>query len=122
MKFASIATLVQEARRTFTRFPAVILCGLGAAWIAIDLVRDKAHPPDAAVRSLLVLILGIPLFLGMRLLLEKPPWRAAGPPTRVLSIAAVLGGVAILAAYRWALGRGAGESAFLRYLQVMLAV
>ncbi|HEV8200039.1 MAG TPA: DUF4153 domain-containing protein, partial [Candidatus Polarisedimenticolia bacterium] len=46
----------------------------------------------------------------------------AGPPTRVLSIAAVLGGVAILAAYRWALGRGAGESAFLRYLQVMLAV
>lgn len=116
----SIATLGQEARRTFARFPAVLLCGLGAAWLAIDLVNDN-NPNDGSVRTMLVLILGIPLFLALRLLLEKPPWRGPGSPSRTVSIAVVLGGFALLAAYRWALGRGEGEAAFLRYLQVTFA-
>src|SRR6185295_13773789 len=122
MRFASIATLAQEARRTFARFPAVLLCGLGAAWLAIDLINDKPNPPDGSVRTLLVLILGIPFFLALQLLLEKPPWRSPGPPSRAVAIAAVLAGFALLAAYRWGLGRAAGESAFLRYLQLTLAV
>jgi hypothetical protein len=121
MRLVSVATLVDEARRTFARFPAVLVCGIGAAWFAIALVNDKS-PNDASVRTMLVLILGIPLFLGLRLLLEKPPWRAPGPPSRAVSIAVLAAGFALLAAYRWALGRGEGESAFLRYLQLTFAI
>jgi len=100
----------------------VLLCGLGAAWLAIDLINDKPNPPDGSVRTLLVLILGIPFFLALQLLLEKPPWRSPGPSSRAVAIAAVLAGFALLAAYRWALGQPAGESTFLRYLQLTLAV
>jgi hypothetical protein len=121
MRLVSIASLAQEARRTFARFPAVIVCGIGSAWLAIVLINDKSVP-DGRLRTLMVLAMGIPLFFALRLLLEKPPWRAPGPPSRAVAIAAGLGGFVLLAAYRHWLGRDAGESAFLRYFQITFAL
>ena len=122
MRLASLASLGQEAKSTFLRFPAVLLCGLGAAWLAIDLINEKGDAPQGMLRTLLVLILGIPLFLAIALVLEKPPRRPVQPVARWAAWAAVASGVAVLLVYRHLLGREAGEAALLRYVQINLAV
>ena len=122
MRLASIASLGHEAKSAFLRFPAVILCGLGAAWLAIDLINEKGDEPQGMLRTMLVLILGIPLFLAIALVREKPPRISAKAMPWWVTWAAVAGGVAILIAYRHLLGRESGEAAILRYAQLTLSV
>ena len=121
MRLASIATLGREAKGTFARFPAVLVCGIGAAWLAIDLLNDK-DPSQGMLRTLVVLVMGIPLFLALALFVEKPPGAAGRSVPRLAGWGAVLAGAAILILYRHLLGRESGEAALLRYVQLTLAV
>lgn len=119
MRLVSIATLWQEMRQAFLRFPAMILCGAGAAWVAIRLVNGRGSS-DSLTFSFMALAMGIPLFFALRLVQEKPPWGRS--MSAAAGWATVAAGVVLLLGYRHLLGRETGTSGMLRYFQLTLAL
>ena len=76
MKLPSVQQIWQDARRTFLRFPFVLInAALGT--IAAVILIDHEGPVQATVwfNILLATILGIPLLTGLALFAEQKKWR-----------------------------------------------
>lgn len=94
MRYVSIERLLDGAVRAARRFPLVLLCGLAAAaagwWV---LGADDGEARRLPERILYVATLGIPAFLGVRLLAERHGWtgsRAVLPPAAAAALLAVV--------------------------------
>jgi hypothetical protein len=75
MKLPSVQKILQDAIRTFLRFPFVLTNAALGTITAVILI-DYEGPPQATVlfNILLATILGIPLLTGFALLAEKKKW------------------------------------------------
>ena len=77
MKLPSIGQLFHSARATFLRFP-IVLCdaviGTAAALLLVD--REGAAQPTILFPILFASILGLPLFISLRLLAEHKMWKS----------------------------------------------
>ncbi|MFO7586723.1 MAG: DUF4153 domain-containing protein [Gemmatimonadota bacterium] len=94
MRFPSLETLADGVARTARRFPLVLLCGAAAAaagwWM---LGSDGGEARQLPERILYVATLGIPAFLGARLLAERHDWtgfRAVLPAAAAAALLAVV--------------------------------
>ena len=94
MRFPSLSTLVTRARQVLVRFPFTLFAGVLAATCAI--VASIHDGNDLWGRLTFVAALGIPLSFALTLLAELRSWSLAR-----LSLA-ILGAVAILAAFFFA--------------------
>ena len=94
MKLPSIQQVVQDAARTFKRFPVVLINAL-IGTIAAVILFDHEGPPQATVlfNILLSTILGIPLLTALTLLAEKRRWG------RTVTLGIQLVGVLVLFGY-----------------------
>src|SRR5262245_30027845 len=72
IKFKSVSYLYGEAKRTFLRFPGVLLCAILASWILMELIESRATAEDYFLPF--TLLLGLPLFLAMTLSRESKGW------------------------------------------------
>jgi hypothetical protein len=92
MRLPSVQQIWQEARRTFLRFPLVILnaaVGTGAAVLLIE--PNHSITANPFVNILYATLLGIPLLTGVALLVEKKRWnRVAGIGWQLFSIALLI--------------------------------
>lgn len=152
-RFASVLALARRAWTTFGRFPFVILSAIGAAAAAIYLAEIEFQPDEIAALYypiLMTCILGISLFLALRLFGESRGWSRttqfkvalvglaglvfyyAGLPfpvkgTDVFRYFQLLVGAHLLVAFVPFVGRSAGENGFWQYnrmlfLRIALAV
>ncbi len=94
MKIPSIVQVLRDARRSFLRFPLVLLdaiIGTSAVLILID--YEGPPSPTFLFQVLFAAILGFPLLTGLVLTAEKRKWRFSA------SLGAQLGGVVLVAIY-----------------------
>jgi hypothetical protein len=94
MKIPSIAQALRDARRSFLRFPLVLLdafCGTLAALILID--HEASPEPTFLFQVLSAAILGFPLLTGLALNAQKRKWSSS------LAFGAQMAGVALVALY-----------------------
>src|SRR4051812_29612947 len=115
MNFISLDILLEEARRTFKRFPGVLLTAIVGSLIAIWIV--EYHGDDIELRLLMSVLLGIPLFLAMTF------WRESRGFTSQKHVCIELGLGAALIGLHYVLTRNdvTGNYA-LRYFQLTLAL
>jgi peptidoglycan/LPS O-acetylase OafA/YrhL len=118
MKLPSLQQVVQDATRTFLRFPVVLIFAAVGTFAAVMLI-DHEGPPQATIlfNVLLASILGIPMLLAFALIAEKKKW------SRLLSIGVQLLGVLLLAAYGFTIPADLGNAPAIYIIrQLMLAV
>lgn len=115
LNLPSMNLLASEARRTFVRFPYVILSALIAAAYSIAMAENKTSPADD--RLIFTITLGIPLFLSLTLLRESRGWNSARD-----RIVELIGGVLFLAAHHLLTLHDVTDNYLLRYLQLSLAL
>ena len=75
MKLPSVQQILQDASRTFLRFPFVLINAVLGTIAAVILI-DHEGPPQATIlfNILLATILGIPLLTGLTLFGERKKW------------------------------------------------
>jgi hypothetical protein len=118
MKLPSLQQVVQDATRTFLRFPVVLIFAAVGTFAAVMLI-DHEGPPQATIlfNVLLASILGIPMLLAFALIAEKKKW------SRLLSIGVQILGVLLLAAYGFTIPADLGNAPAIYIIrQLMLAV
>ena len=144
-RFASVFSLAQRAQATFSRFPFVVLSAIGAAVTAIYLAQIEFEPDVIAALYypiLMTCILGISLFLALRLWGESRGWsRTTQFKVALVGLAALvvyyavlpfpikgadvfryfqlLVGSHLLVAFVPFIGRSAGENGFWQYNRVL---
>ena len=96
-RFASLYALAQTARRTFARFPFVLLSAIAAAIAAHLLMTEHLVVNEGKENTFWPIImsasLGIPLFFAIRMLIESRRW------PRWLELGAPLAGLGALVIY-----------------------
>jgi hypothetical protein len=118
MKLPSFQQVLQDAVRTFRRFPFVLInAALGT--ICVVILVDHEGPAQATVlfNILLATILGIPLLTGLALLSEK---KKLG---KGMAIALQAAGIVLLVAYGYSVPSDLGEAPAIHILrQLLIAV
>ncbi len=94
MKLPSVQQVMQDATRTFLRFPFVLIDAALGTFTAVILL-DHEGPPESTIlfNILLATILGIPLLAGFALFSERRKWGKG------MAIGLQLIGILLLAAY-----------------------
>jgi hypothetical protein len=118
MKLPSVQQILQDAIRTFLRFPFVLInAALGT--IAAVILIDHEGPSQATVlfNILLAAILGIPLLTGLALFAEKKKWG------RGLAIALQIVGIALLVGYAYTVPSDLADAPAIHVIRmIMIAV
>ena len=94
MKLPSIDQVLQDARSTFLRFPFVIcdaVIGTIAALLIVD--HEGASQPSVLFPMLFATILGLPLFVSLRLMAENRKWKPS------VAAAVQIAGLVLLVGY-----------------------
>jgi hypothetical protein len=114
MKLPSVHQMLQDASRTFLRFPLILLdAALGTVVAVILIDFEGPSEPTILFKILLAAILGIPLLTGFTLYAEKRKWkrgRAAGLQ---------LIGVLLLAAYAFTVPSDLAEAPAVHILRLL---
>ena len=77
MKLPSVHKMLQDAGRTFLRFPLVLLDAAVGSVVAVILIDfEGPSEPTVLFEILLAAILGIPLLTGFTLFAEKRKWKS----------------------------------------------
>lgn len=113
MRLPSIDRVVEAAGRAARRWPLVLLCAVAAAAAGMLLLGSSVED-EQALRLLYVFSLGLPLFVGIKLVAERGTWSAGGLWVGRLGGLLLLGGV-YLARPGWS-----EPVAVLRYVQLSL--
>jgi len=145
-RFASVLALAQRAKTTFVRFPFVILSAIGAGATAIYLAQIEFEPEEIAALYypiLMTCVLGISLFLALRLFGESRGWsKTTQSKVALVGLAALvvyyailpfpvkgadvfryfqlLAAAHLLVAFAPFVGRATGENGFWQYNRVLL--
>jgi hypothetical protein len=115
MKLPSVQQVLQDATRTFLRFPFVLInAALGT--ITVVILVDHEGPAHATVlfNILLATILGIPLLTGFALLAEKKKW------SKGMAIGLQLIGILLLVAYGCLVPSDLWEAPAIHILRMLL--
>jgi hypothetical protein len=94
VKLPSITQAVADARRTFVRFPLVLLAAIVGTACALILIDYEGPPgPTFLFQVVFAAILGFPLLTGLAITAEKRKW------SKSVSLGAQLTGVVLAAVY-----------------------
>ena len=118
-RFSSLLALALRARQTFERFPLVLLSAIAAAVVAHHLAGIEFED-DLGAKAyypiLMVCILGIALFLSLRLLGESRGW------SRETQAKVALAGLAALVSYYAVLPLSLKGADVFRYFQLIVGL
>jgi hypothetical protein len=115
MRFPSLKILYSEARKTFVRFPFVLVAALAAVVAGILAIDDTAHQ-DAFLNALFTGQLGIPLLFALAVYSEKKAW------SKSRTVLIQLIGVAALVVYYFRLPDWLTPTASARFAQLNVAL
>jgi len=115
MKLPSFQQVLQNAVRTFRRFPFVVMDAVLGTICAVILI-DHQGPPQVTVlfNILLATILGIPLLTGLALLSEKKKWGKG------IALVLQATGILLLVMYAFSVPSDLGEAPAIYILQMLL--
>jgi hypothetical protein len=115
MKLPSFSQILQTGRKTFLRFPLVLLSAIGATVSAIVLI-DHEGPASATILFNLLFgsILGIPLLLAIALTTERRGWSSIG------SYIAQSAGIVLLILYALTVPSALGSAPIYHVQRLML--